>query len=488
MRIPQEGAPPQMYDVTPGAEEQVLGSEMDRAGYIIEVALFEAAMARQATIYATLAALADEYRTEVAADTTAYAVSAPLWAPRGVDVAALDGAELEALWAEEVRRQARLADVRQASLNRARAGGAQVLGVGIGGNDADRRGGDSSDGDGSGSDGGDATAGAVAAAAEAKARGNAHIAGGRYRLAVAAYTDGIDALRRAAAAASAAAAAAAAPPAPSSGSDVTALLAHPWVWLMCVATVVAMASISFVNPVLAVWASALGLSPVAVAGTFALIPAVYALTSAVAGLVLEVAGTRTVVVGGLALTAGGYGLLSGLPSAEAIAAAAADSSSSAAAAASVAGAAPRLLRALALIAAGSSLAFVPTLADVSAVTDVCVTGCGDAVSVLGSVTFAVGEVAGHLAGGGLCGGSGGVPAGARVWGGLVGGVALLLGIVHGLQVVARWAATRGGGDGSEGEGRAALDALGGAAGGTIERRPLLASRRKAAAGGGSNQV
>ncbi|KAK1864521.1 hypothetical protein I4F81_007067 [Pyropia yezoensis] len=80
-----------MYDVTPGAEEQVLGSEMDRAGYIIEVALFEAAMARQATIYATLAALADEYRTEVAADTTAYAVSAPLWAPRGRPAAVRGG-------------------------------------------------------------------------------------------------------------------------------------------------------------------------------------------------------------------------------------------------------------------------------------------------------------------------------------------------------------------------------------------------------------
>lgn len=76
--------------------------------------LSEAWEQREGLIFQVLALLADEFRTEVAGgagDTTAYATSAPLWAPAGVDLSLANKEELEAPWVRESTRLARLSHV-----------------------------------------------------------------------------------------------------------------------------------------------------------------------------------------------------------------------------------------------------------------------------------------------------------------------------------------------------------------------------------------
>lgn len=150
--------------------------------------LWEAREQRQALIYQVLALLADEYRTEVAGgagDTTAYAVSAPLWAPAGVDLSLVNTEELEALWAQESTRLARLSHVaRLSEVRRATLDASDTSTVvhrvykPVALN----------------SDGSYDEAVLLDPAA-AKAEGNALFGAGRYRAAAVAYTDGIDELQ-----------------------------------------------------------------------------------------------------------------------------------------------------------------------------------------------------------------------------------------------------------------------------------------------------
>eukprot|EP00168_Porphyra_purpurea_P003701 TRINITY_DN14313_c0_g1_i1.p5 TRINITY_DN14313_c0_g1~~TRINITY_DN14313_c0_g1_i1.p5 ORF type:complete len:162 (+),score=52.38 TRINITY_DN14313_c0_g1_i1:407-892(+) len=83
---------------------------------VVDVDVWHQAQGRQHHIFEVLGALADEFRTEVVCDTTAYETTAPLWAPAGLDVAALDRPAVERLWETETDRLAQLSDVRQASL------------------------------------------------------------------------------------------------------------------------------------------------------------------------------------------------------------------------------------------------------------------------------------------------------------------------------------------------------------------------------------
>lgn len=123
VRVPRPGRVARLYAVTRGEEAELRGSAADRAGLLLDADLLAALHARQGAIYSTLAAIADEYRTVVVADTIAYATTVPLWAPHGVDVASLDAAAVEVLWADEAQRLADLAEVRQATLRGRRGGG-----------------------------------------------------------------------------------------------------------------------------------------------------------------------------------------------------------------------------------------------------------------------------------------------------------------------------------------------------------------------------
>lgn len=111
VRVARPGRAARLYAVARGEEAALRGGAAGRAGLLLDADLLAALQARQGAIYTTLAAIADEYRTEVVADTTAYARTAPLWPPRGVDVTALDVAAVEALWADEAQRLADLAQV-----------------------------------------------------------------------------------------------------------------------------------------------------------------------------------------------------------------------------------------------------------------------------------------------------------------------------------------------------------------------------------------
>eukprot|EP00170_Pyropia_yezoensis_P000025 contig_515_g25 len=187
LRVPRPGRSARVYSVACGEEAGLRGSAADRAGLLLDADLWAALQARQGAIYSTLAAIADEYRTEVVADTTAYATTAPLWAPRGVDVSCLDAAEVEAMWADESLRLASLAEVRQATLHGRRGGGARRF-HGDGG---------TSSGFGRDAEAVDPMGAALEEATAAKTAGNASFAHGRHRHAVDAYSDGVDALRRA---------------------------------------------------------------------------------------------------------------------------------------------------------------------------------------------------------------------------------------------------------------------------------------------------
>lgn len=126
VRVPRPGRVARLYAVTRGEEAELRGSAADRAGLLLDADLLAALHARQGAIYSTLAAIADEYRTVVVADTIAYATTVPLWAPHGVDVASLDAAAVEVLWADEAQRLADLAEVRQATLRGRRGGGGAI--------------------------------------------------------------------------------------------------------------------------------------------------------------------------------------------------------------------------------------------------------------------------------------------------------------------------------------------------------------------------
>ncbi|OSX68818.1 hypothetical protein BU14_2209s0001, partial [Porphyra umbilicalis] len=195
VRLPQTDGPPTVYAVVPGHEATVRASAAAKAGYVLDADLWAAVQSRQAVIYSTLAALADEYRIEVEADTTAHAVTAPLWVGRGVDVDALDGAALDALWADEVRRLADMANVRHATLGRRRERGGGFAATASGFSAASASG--SRAAPFPADDGRDRAGAALAAATAAKSAGNLHFATGRHRPAVAVYTKGVDVLRRA---------------------------------------------------------------------------------------------------------------------------------------------------------------------------------------------------------------------------------------------------------------------------------------------------
>lgn len=102
-------------NVTSGNEKHPDIARQLEAGTMIEAHVWEPMMHRQESIQMTLAAVADEFRTEVVKDTEAFLTMAPAWLPPGSQLTSQ--AELERAWEADHNRVHSIALTRRAAIS-----------------------------------------------------------------------------------------------------------------------------------------------------------------------------------------------------------------------------------------------------------------------------------------------------------------------------------------------------------------------------------